>query len=378
VLIADWLGKYKSSNGTMLKYSRGLAMFFKWLREVKGLKLGPEEFLDLLAEKRASSRPSERCWGKSLVLQFSRDNPDLQDKSDGTILTSYIIPIKRWCADNEVELTTQQCLMGSVRRKFAEPAYTVALAKKVLAVLSQRDRAVCMCMLQSGQSVSQILVDMNLQCEYVIRQIDEGKERIRLDFKERKGNNFAYHSFISTDAITELAKWLPIRAKALKGRKGLLFVTEQGQPYKVEQFLTEYTRKLQRKHLWNGPLSVRSHMFRKIFETEASLPERGCAKQYVSYMMGHSSGSEVTGKLDMPGGVYDQAPRIYLNVVEREYMKAEPYLNIYTGQNRTEDQGQRHLSEETLELLNNPELLRRLAGMIKPSRALLKKRVMDP
>lgn len=339
-VVASWLGRYKASPATFLKYSRGLTMFFKWLREVKTLKLSPEEFLDTLAAKRASPRPSERCWGKALLLEFSRDNPDLASASDSTKLTSYIVPLKRFCADNEVELSSEQSLVGTVKRKFSEPAFTVALAKKVLGVMSQRERAICMIMLQSGQSISQVLLDVNKQGEYVIHEIELGKERIRLDFPERKGNNFPYHSFIGHDAITEIKKWLPIREgflRRLKMESKLLLITENGKLYNPHMFLSEYTRKLQRHGLWTGPLSVRSHMFRKIFETEASPPDRGVDKLYVKFMTGHSSGTDVIKRQDMPGGIYDNAPRVYLDVVEREYEKLEPYLNIFTGKHSIEE-----------------------------------------
>lgn len=338
-VVGDWLGKFRDSPATYSKYSRGLCMFFKWLRKVKGLDLSPEQFLDLLATKRASDRPSERCWGKSLIVQFSRDNPDLAKASDSTKLTSYMVPVKRFSADNEVELCSEQSLMGVVKRKYSEPAYTVELARKVLGVLNQRDRAVCMCMLQSGQSIRQVLVDVNLQSNYVLGEIAKGKERVRIDFKERKGNNFPYHSFISTDAITEIKKWLPVREGIIEQTgKGsdFLFITENGTVLAPKMFLIEYVHTMQRHGLWTGPLSVRSHMFRKIFETEGSPPDRGISKEYLLFMMGHSSGTEVVKRQDMPGGVYDNAPKIYLDVVEREYCKLEPFINVYSGRSAVE------------------------------------------
>jgi hypothetical protein len=309
-------------------------MFFKWLREVKGLKLGPDEFLDVLAQKRASSKPLELNWGKSLVLQFSRDNPDLEGSSDSVKFTSYLIPLKRFCSDSEIPLFSEQSLMGTIRRKYSEPAYTIELAKKVLAVLNQRDRAICMCMLQSGQSIHQVLVDINGQCKYVLNQIGQGKERIRVDFPERKGNNFPYHSFVSTDAITEIKKWLPRREQIIKATgkgEGHLFITWFGKPCDPKSWLIEYIHVMQRHGLWTGPLSVRSHMFRKIFESEGSPPDRGISREYLCFMMGHCSGTEVIKRQDMPGGIYDNCPRIYLDVVEREYQKIEPHLNLYSG-----------------------------------------------
>lgn len=54
-------------------------------------------------------------------------------------------------------------------------------------------------------------------------------------------------------------------------------------------------------------------------------------------MTGHSSGTDVIKRQDMPGGIYDNAPRVYLDVVEREYEKLEPYLNIFTGKHSIEE-----------------------------------------
>jgi hypothetical protein len=48
-------------------------------------------------------------------------------------------------------------------------------------------------------------------------------------------------------------------------------------------------------------------------------------------MMGHSSGNGSDHKLDVVGGVYDNCPRVYLGVVEKEYAKLEPYIDIYSG-----------------------------------------------
>ena len=350
---ARWLGKYRGSEATFEKYSRGLCMFFKWLRQVKRVDLGPQEFLDVLAEKRASGKPSERMWGKNLVLEFSRDNPEFEGNAAGTHLISYFVPLKRFCADNEVELTSAKSPFGALRRKYGEPPFTVDFAKRVLGVLGQRERAICMCMLQSGQSVKQVVTDLSGQGERIMQEISSGKQRIRIDFPERKGNNFPYFTFISKDAVTEIRKWLPLREDILRktGRKtGHLFITGKGQPLKPKWFVSRFHRMVRRHKLWTGPMTVRSHMFRKIFESEASPPDRGISKAYVTFMMGHCSGGGVVSKLDMPGGTYDNAPRIYLEVVEREYEKLEQYINIYTArQSRSEEE--LDLSDEDIKAL---------------------------
>jgi hypothetical protein len=53
-------------------------------------------------------------------------------------------------------------------------------------------------------------------------------------------------------------------------------------------------------------------------------------------MLGHSEGKDsngvrVTHELDAVGGTYDNAPHVYPNVVEKEYQKLEPFLNIYSS-----------------------------------------------
>lgn len=169
---------------------------------------------------------------------------------------------------------------------------------------------------------------------YVLGEIRAGKERIRLDFQERKKNNFPYFSFISKDAVTAIREWLPERKRIIEATgKGseFLFITETGNQYTPREFLNIYIKILQRKKLWTGPLSVRAHMFRKIFETEASPPERGIEKLYVKFFLGHSSGDEIIKRMDMPGGIYDSSPRIHMGSFERQYERLEPYINIYTG-----------------------------------------------
>jgi hypothetical protein len=348
-------------------------MFFKYLKVKEKLDLSPQGFLDLLAVKRAKVESSERCWGKNLVQRFSRDNPDLQGKSDGYILSNFAAPIVSFCRDNEVELASEKSAFGGrVRRKFEEPAFTVTLAKKVMALLNQRDRAICMTMLQSGQSIKQVLNDVNGMKDYIFREMDAGKQRIRLDFKERKGNGFHYFSFISVDTISEMRKWRVTRQQWL-GKLGIesdeLFITSKGKPVETRRFHTHFKELMRRHGIWTGPFSVRLHMFRKIFESEASPPDRGISKAYITFMMGHSGGNGVVSKLDMPGGTYDNAPRIYVEAMEKEYCKLEPYINIFTG--KTVELAMSDMEREVLELLSNREMFDRLKAFLESPKELI-------
>lgn len=49
--------------------------------------------------------------------------------------------------------------------------------------------------------------------------------------------------------------------------------------------------------------------------------------------MGHFTGPDMNREniLNAVGGTYDRQPEIYENVLEREYAKLEPYINIYSS-----------------------------------------------
>jgi hypothetical protein len=167
----------------------------------------------------------------------------------------------------------------------------------------------------------------------VLRALDSGAARIKFEFAERKGNGFNYFTFIGEDAIQELRKWRVVRERwlrELKMESSYLFITNRGKPLTCKVFHNNFRLIMMRHGLYKMPYSVRRHGFRKFFEQEASPPERGISKSYISFMMGHSSGTGQDHKLDVVGGVYDHAPSVYPDVVEREYSKLEPYLNIFS------------------------------------------------
>jgi integrase len=350
--VRDFLNRYEENGVSFGEKAVGLARFFRWLRVVKGLELSPAQFLDLHVQKRAGDSVEDRRWALKLVLEYSRDNSDLKGKAANYVYAAFFLPVKMLCDYHEAPLTTVKGFFPKRgRRKYAERPFTAEFVKRVLGVLSQRDRAVCIVQLQSGQSIKQVLTDINRQCKRVFREIDAGKERIRFDFAERKGNGFAYFSFISQDAIQEIQKWRPLRARILEERgvdSEYLFITETGRPLPCKQFHNNLRLMLTRHKLYTGSHSVRSHGFRKFFEQEASPPERGISRSYVSFMMGHSSGSGEDHKLDVVGGVYDNCPRVYPDVVEKEYAKLESYINIYSGKTSEGDE----LSDEDRALLS--------------------------
>ena len=331
--VEEFLAKFKGRMRTFDEYGRVLCMFFKWLRVVKGLSFSPGELLNEHVRRHGSLDIEDRRWALKLVLEFSRDNPVWSERSDGYKYHSFTV-IKGFFDYHEADLTSDDGVFGKrKKRKYKPEQASVAEVKKILGCLGQRDRTICMVMLQSGQGVGEILNKFNYMLDYVVNSIKGGAQRIRIDFEERKGNDFNYFSFISRDAIQELQKWLIIRAKWLEGKAdpGAIFITKRGKlvtvgkPVTVGKFESHFNNTLQRLKLKKGPFATTPHMFRKLFKTESRPPERNIDQDCIEFMMGHLSGIESIG------GVYDKTPELYAGVIEREYAKLEPYINIYSG-----------------------------------------------
>jgi integrase len=369
--IKEFLQKFEENDKTYYEKSIGIVRFFNWLKTVKNIEITPTDFLNQHIKNRAANDIEARRWALRLALDYSKHNPDLKGKTASYKYTAWFLPVKQFCDYNEVPLTTTNGFFpNKERKKYPERPFTADFIRKILACLNQRDRAVCMCELQAGQAIQQVLVDMNRQARRVFRLIDEGAERIRFDFEERKGNGFHYFSFISHDAIQEIQKWRPIRQRILDNlgtHSDYIFITERGTQY-IPKHFHNYVREAYIRHgVYNGPRSISSHGFRKFFEQESSPPERGISKSYVTFMMGHSEGKDscgmkVTHPLDAVGGVYDKAPLVYPQAVEKEYAKLEPYLNVYSC--RASDSP----SELQGELLKRDKQIAELQEIVAPFR----------
>ena len=332
--IREFLNQYKANESTYTKHAVGLCRFFSWLKMEKEIDISPTQFLNMHIQKRNTDDVDGRRWALKLAIEYSRDNPDLADQATSYKYTSFYLPIKMFCDYNEAPLTSTKGLFKKRdRRKYKDALTTRDFIKRALTALNQRDRAVSLVQLQSGQGIQQVLIDINRQGKRILQEIDAGKERIRFDFDERKGNGFAYFSFISRDAIQEIQKWRALRQRILDDqgiKSDYLFITSSGEPLTCKSYHT-YSRVCYIKaKLYTGPLSVRSHLYRKFFEQEASPPERGISRSYTAFMMGHSNGDGSQNHLDAVGGVYDRAPKVYPSAVEKEYAKLEPYINVFS------------------------------------------------
>ena len=344
-VVSGWLRKFRSSpegglSGSKLNKARILCRFFKWLRVVKNVDLSPSELLDRQLRLRQSASVQNRQWLLKLVLEHSRDNPEFEGFAGGRKYDIFS-SIKNFCDYHEVSLTTAKGVFGRKRkRKNRRKQIRVEELKQLLGSMSQRDRTISIIQFQSGMEIGAVLYKFNYMWHSQIQpQLDAKRHRVKIEFDERKGNDTPYFTFISRDAVHELRKWLLERQKIvdklLADRKQLpretvegepIFITSRGTPLRESQYLRQFNKRMKGK--------VVTHMFRILFESEAKVPSRGIDKDYIKFWMGHIT------DLDDAGGTYDRNPEIREEVVEEEYAKLEPYINIYSGVQR------RPLSEE--------------------------------
>ena len=325
-VVQVWVDRYVE------KYENAhrLCRFFKWLRVVKGVDVSPKEFLNELIRLRGSRDVEERQKYLRLALEHTKLNPDFRDLADMRKY-SIFMSIKNWCEFNEVPLTTAKNVYGKTRkRKNNRQQITLAKAKKIMSLLRQRERTVLIIILQSGMEIGAVLSKFSFMWDSIKPQLDAKDPRIKVDFPDRKYNNFPYFTYISRDAIQELRKWLIIRAR-LMAELGLqkcpIFITRTGKAYTENDFYVtlDYYRKHGKPEIRRLLKGFVTHQLRKLFKTEASIPERGIDRNVVEFWMGH------VNALDSMGGVYDKTPEIHEDVIEKEYAKLEPYINIYSG-----------------------------------------------
>lgn len=321
--VREWLGKYRGR--TVGKNSHKLCRFFKWLRVVKDHDVSPKDLLNDQIQLRRSDDIEDRRKHLRWALEHTRDNPDFSDLSDSWKYNVFLV-IKSFYDYHEVPLTAAKNVFGKRRkRKNNRKQITLAQAKKIINLLGQRERAILLIILQSGMEIGAVLNKMNFMWDQIIPQIEAGRPRVKVEFPERKGNSYPYFTYFSHDAIQELKKWLIIRRRIVQ-RKGeppshAIFITREGTPYQENNYFQMIDYHRAKKKLPNFV----THQFRKLFKTEASLPERGIDRNVVEFFLGH------VNELASMGGTYDKTPEIHEDVIEREYAKLEPYLNIYSG-----------------------------------------------
>jgi len=335
-MVEEWLRKYPEKTRGIYAYN--LCRYFKWLKVKEGIGLSPSQLLNEHAMLMSSRDVEERRKHLSLALKFSRDNLDFAEHSDKWKHQMFCT-IASFYRYYELALTQNRGVFGRVRNKFKVKQITLKEAKHTMGSLSQRTRAILMVILHSGMSIGDVLDHFNYMWNEIEPQMSN--EIIRVEMPPRKNSDVSYVTFLGRDAIHELKKWLMERQK-ITGKPiqsgEPIFIMRDGEALKPLNFMTQFNQKLRRLGLKKNKYQIRSHMWRKLFKTEASIPDRAIDRDIIEYIMGHTNNT-----LSSPGGIYDRTPEIHEEVVEGEFKKLEPYLNIYsrpeiTQQSRSQEE----------------------------------------
>ena len=340
-IVRNYLNKYsrgENRSSSHRQHAHILCRFFKWLRVVKRWDVSPKELLNDQLRRLSSSNISDMHVHVNLVLEHSRDNSDFEELSDGRKYQIYAT-IKSFYGYHEVILTRAKGKFGKrKKRKYYPKQISLVDLRRILGVLGQRERTIALIMFQSGLEIGAVLYKFSYMWDQIQPQLEARKEKIKIEIDERKGYGKWYFTYISRDAIHELKKWLVIRQRIVERAKeksgyispkieqgAPIFITNKATPYGENNFHHNYDYIIRKRRLKRVPYAKVSHMFRKLFKTEASIPERAIDRNIVEFWMGH------TGGIEKVGAEYDRTPEIYEKVIEAEYEKLEPFINIYSS-----------------------------------------------
>jgi len=350
-LLKDWLRKYPET--TWSKYAYEITRYFKWLRQVKGWNVTPSQLIDDHIQSRKADSVADRKKHLRLAKEYAYENPQFSHYSDSgrANLISAISSFYNYC---EAPLTTAKGeFKTAIYQKHEYKQFGVEGARKIIEGSPQREKTAFLMMLQGGLRIGDLLDYVNYRWDEIKPQLEAGRDPIKISMYKK------YWTYISTDAIHELKKYIAERGEPKPGEP--IFVSASGKVLYPQHLarvfrrsaaksdLLDYEpsgRKRKGKHNHGHRYPIRLHMFRKLFKSEASVAGRGIDQRYVEFFMGHAGG------LAKIGGIYDKSPELHEPIFEAEYRKIAPYVNIYTGVSAPKPMKE-PTDEEIMEALKN-------------------------
>ncbi len=324
-LIKDWLRNKAAASKRI--YAFHFIRFFQWAQQ----KYGFADVNALIADHEAcrnSGSVQQKKRHARIVKEFVMDNPEnaeLGDKTKALIITA-VSSFYNYC-ENPLSSATGE-FKFDIYRKWEEKQPSIDDARRIISEAGQRERTIFLMMLQAGLRIGDLLNYVNYRWSEIKPQLDANKDPVKLVMYGGR-----YWTYISTDAIHELRKYIVERGEPKEGEA--IFVSRGGKPVSpvyVADVLQRIGLKLgiipeselkkvkQRGHRY----PLRLHQFRKLFKSESSVAGRMDAR-YAEFFLGHAGG------LAQIGGIYDKSPELHEELFEAEYKKLAPYLNVYTG-----------------------------------------------
>ena len=215
-------------------------------------------------------------------------------------------------------------------------------------------RAVAVIRLQAGMGLKEFgFFNMN-GWKSLERQMEERRHPIRIDLpgRKRRRNILPHYTFIGRNAISALEEYLDERPPSPPPKKAI-FLNQIGRPvrtYNIQRVWLNHLKRLGLARAEGKPhrgtrYGKNPHELRSLFRSRWRLT--GCDVEVAEFFMGHD--------IDKLG--YDKSPKLSPEWFRMQYIKAEPWLNIMSGDR--EKVSRSELAEERIKLERRIEELER-------------------
>lgn len=324
---------------TERSYLRSLKRFVKWTKKNPD-QLIKERKQQLKSEDQTVKRKAEETL-RSFCLYLEKEK-GLKRSS----VISYHSALKSFYRYNYVPLQLRTPKKISVH---GLTPHTHEEIKKLYNVANLRDRALLLCLAESGMSREDFV---ELTYGDVKEDYETEKETILLKVKRRK-EGLAYHTFFGINATKTLRNYLEARKR--KGEKFTkntpLFKSTKGETTIKPNGLNYLLLRLGKK----AGIHSTPHRFRKFFESHMGLTARSIL---VKYWMGHSLGVESSYFIP---SVEDQ---------RKAYMEAYRKIDIFKTEMSEIERRKRQIKDSAKMLGLGKEKLERLEQLLAHSETM--------
>ncbi|MFH0896740.1 MAG: hypothetical protein V1850_01660 [Candidatus Bathyarchaeota archaeon] len=234
--VENWVSRLKPSSGKLAEIH--LNLFMRWLKDDGGAfkDYTPDRLVE--CQKNADNR--QRFEVLDLVqrhIQSLHDHARSSKTSRYTYLRSFFL-------HNRAELPRGRSFRIRGDRPTVRGDLTVDETKKLIMVMNLMFQAVYLCMLQGGMGAHEILYWNEHGLEKLLEDLAGNPTVIRIDLPGRKEgeNERPFYTFIGSDAIVALKKWMPLRPKSSK----VIFTTQDGAPLNYFSIQANWRRHMRR------------------------------------------------------------------------------------------------------------------------------------
>lgn len=329
--IERFASKYGRIN-TRNSYLQNLAMYLRWLRNVKGITMSPDELIADNLRCVYESKPTD--------VQTKRRHLDWLDEYVNRYLVgkgyasksrqSGANAVKRFYVRNDSPLVGDFDVSEDAELRRPADPLTAADIRAVLSALPISQRLPMLMVWQSSAEISKIL---GLRWGD-LAGLDKGEYPLKLAFYGRKNHAKPYHSYLGRDSIDLLKIWREnwveyvgrepapedyvLVGKSLH-ESGQIAKLRTLDDHNLNNSMKRAAIKLFKQGLVkNGqPRAWHSHALRHSFETQAS--HARVSNEIRNFFEGHSNG--ITA-------IYNHRAEIFESDLASEYLKIEPLVSL--------------------------------------------------